>query len=168
MLFLGLILSLGVAGAAEARQIISADKAKEIAFRHAQVNESDVRDLEIERDEDDGYIIYEIDFKVGNDEYEYVIDAESGKVLEYETDHKMDRVHSYHGDKRYIDSDRAEEIAFKKAGLTKNSGKIVKLVRYEKRGRMIYDIVLLSGSERFRMEIDAASGDIESSHHNRR
>lgn len=56
---------------------ISADKAKDIAFGHAGVSAGQVRDLSVEYD-DDG--VYEIDFKVGNMEYDYEIGAVDGSI----------------------------------------------------------------------------------------
>ena len=56
---------------------ISADKAKAIAFGHAGVSAGQVRELSVEYD-DDG--VYEIDFKVGNMEYDYDISATDGSI----------------------------------------------------------------------------------------
>lgn len=56
---------------------ISADKAKAIAFGHAGVSAGQVRDLSVEYD-DDG--VYEIDFKVGNMEYDYEIGVVDGSI----------------------------------------------------------------------------------------
>lgn len=56
---------------------ISADKAKAIAFGHAGVSAGQVRDLSVEYD-DDG--VYEIDFKVGNTEYDYEIGTTDGSI----------------------------------------------------------------------------------------
>jgi len=56
---------------------ISADKAKAIAFGHAGVSAGQVRELSVEYD-DDG--VYEIDFKVGNMEYDYDISAVDGSI----------------------------------------------------------------------------------------
>jgi hypothetical protein len=36
---------------------------------------------EIELDEEEGYLVYEVDLKMGNEEYEVYVDAGSGKVL---------------------------------------------------------------------------------------
>ena len=62
---------------AQAPQRISADKAKAIAFGHAGVSAGQVRELSVEYD-DDG--VYEIDFKVGNTEYDYEIGATDGSI----------------------------------------------------------------------------------------
>ena len=55
---------------------ISADKAKAIAFGHAGVSAGQVRELSVEYD--DG--VYEVDFKVGNTEYDYEIGATDGSI----------------------------------------------------------------------------------------
>lgn len=66
---------------------ITAEKAKEIALNHAGVKASEVRDLDIEKDRDDGIVKYEIDFESGRMEYEYEIHAETGKILKAEKDY---------------------------------------------------------------------------------
>ena len=60
--------------------------AKEIAFTHAGVAANTVYEYESDLDEEHGTMIYEIEFKAGNYEYEYEIDAVSGSVLKYEWD----------------------------------------------------------------------------------
>lgn len=59
-------------------------KAKEIAFEHAGVQSSNVRELEVERDRDNGVSLYEISFKSGGYEYEYEINAKTGSILQHE------------------------------------------------------------------------------------
>lgn len=60
---------------------ISRDKAKQIAFSNAGVNISNIRDLSIELDRENGKIIYEVEFEHENKDYEYDIDAITGKIL---------------------------------------------------------------------------------------
>ena len=67
-----------------APQRISADKAKAIAFGHAGVSAGQVRDLSVEYD-DDG--VYEIDFKVGNMEYDYEIAVVDGSIRKANVEH---------------------------------------------------------------------------------
>ena len=58
---------------------ISAEKAKQIALSHAGVGGASF--IKVELDTDDGVAVYEIEFKVGNVEYEYDINAISGEII---------------------------------------------------------------------------------------
>lgn len=65
---------------------ISEEKAKSIALNHAGLKESEVKFLHVELDYDDGVLRYEVDFRQGNYEYDYDIDANTGKILSYDKD----------------------------------------------------------------------------------
>jgi len=58
---------------------ISADRAKQIALSHAGVGGANFTKVEL--DTDDGVQVYEIEFKVGNVEYDYEINAISGAII---------------------------------------------------------------------------------------
>ena len=53
---------------------------------HAGLTESQVTGLKAERDQDDGRLQYEVEFKADGLEYEYTIDGSTGAVLEHEKD----------------------------------------------------------------------------------
>ena len=61
--------------------------AKSAALSHAGVSESEAGYMRVELDRDDGYTIYEVDFRVGWMEYEYKIDAYTGTILQAERDY---------------------------------------------------------------------------------
>ena len=61
-------------------------KAKSIALSHAGVRENKAYDMDIELDDEDGRLVYEVEFKSGNMEYAYEIDASSGAVLKHEAE----------------------------------------------------------------------------------
>ena len=67
-------------------QDIGYAKVKSIALNHAGVSESKAYDMDIELDDEDGTLVYEIEFKSGNMEYDYEIDAASGAILKHETE----------------------------------------------------------------------------------
>ena len=60
---------------------ISADKAKSLAYEHAGVKAADVKFSKAELDRDDLIVHYDVEFVAGRYEYEYEINAESGKVI---------------------------------------------------------------------------------------
>lgn len=60
---------------------ITAKEAKEAALRHAGLTDSQVSDVDIDLDRDNGTLIYEVDFNSGNTEYDYDINAETGDVI---------------------------------------------------------------------------------------
>lgn len=70
-----------VTGEASDMAYIGKEKALEAALKDAGVSKADAKIIKIELDFDDGYMIYEVDFNAGNTEYEYEIDATTGKVL---------------------------------------------------------------------------------------
>ena len=61
-------------------------KAKSIALNHAGVSESKAYDMEIELDDEDGTLVYEVEFKFGGMEYSYEINAATGAVLKHEAE----------------------------------------------------------------------------------
>lgn len=67
-------------------QDIGYTKAKSIALNHAGVSESKAYDMDIELDDEDGTLVYEVEFKSGSMEYSYEINAASGAILKHETE----------------------------------------------------------------------------------
>ena len=67
-------------------QDIGYAKAKSIALNHAGVSESKAYDMEIELDDEDGTLVYEVEFKSGGMEYSYEINAATGAILKHETE----------------------------------------------------------------------------------
>ncbi|WP_337594083.1 PepSY domain-containing protein [Vescimonas sp.] len=61
-------------------------KAKSIALNHAGVSESKAYDMEIELDEEDGTLVYEVEFKSGGMEYSYEINAATGAIVKQEAE----------------------------------------------------------------------------------
>ena len=69
-----------------ARGFIGVDCAKSIVLGHAGVSTASVSLSKAKLDDDDGKGVYEIEFYVGNTEYDYEIDAHSGAILEASAD----------------------------------------------------------------------------------
>ena len=67
-------------------QDIGYAKAKSIALNHAGLSENEAYDMEIELDDEDGTLVYEVAFKSGGMEYSYEINAATGAILKHETE----------------------------------------------------------------------------------
>lgn len=65
---------------------ISEEKAKAIALDHAGTTADKVSGLRAEYEVDDGVGHYDIRFSLDGKEYDYEIDANSGKILTFEKD----------------------------------------------------------------------------------
>ena len=61
-------------------------KAKSIALNHAGVSENEAYVMDIELDDEDGILVYEVEFKSGNMEYDYEINAATGAILKHESE----------------------------------------------------------------------------------
>lgn len=63
---------------------ITLEEAKTAALAHAGLNSSDVTFTKTKLDRDAGHDEYEIEFTVGGVEYEYTIDAATGKITDFD------------------------------------------------------------------------------------
>ena len=87
-------------GSASESSYIGREKAKEIALNHAKVTESAVSRIEVEFDYDDGKLVYEVDFRNGNIEYDCEIGPGTPQVLQSEREND-----GSDGDSNYDDTD---------------------------------------------------------------
>lgn len=65
---------------------ISVDEAKQIALAHANLAQKDVAFVKTKLDNEDNRIVYKIEFVISNIEYDYEIDAVSGKIISSDSD----------------------------------------------------------------------------------
>ena len=66
---------------------IGTEKANQIAFEEAGIEESEILNLEVEFDYEYNTMIYEVEFIVDTVEYEYDIDAKTGEILGLEVEY---------------------------------------------------------------------------------
>lgn len=82
--------------AAPPENLISEKRAKEIALEHAGYEESEVEFIRANLDFDDGRYEYEIEFRAeGNLEYDYSVNAENGKIVEFDRDYEAPEIFEY-------------------------------------------------------------------------
>ena len=72
--------------------LLDQQEAAEFAFMDADVKADEVTNLRTHLEKDDGVYVYDIEFYVGNIEYEYEIRAEDGVVLEKDKEDKSRNV----------------------------------------------------------------------------
>ena len=65
----------------QSNNYITKEKALSIALKNASLNQSDIYDINVELDYKYNQTVYEVDFNYKNYDYEYYIDATSGKIL---------------------------------------------------------------------------------------
>lgn len=65
----------------DTKKQLTRDEAKSIALKHAGFTASQVMQLEVELDRDDGKLHYDVDFEKDGYDYDYEIDAYTGKIL---------------------------------------------------------------------------------------
>ena len=68
-------------GTASQKKYIGKPKALELVYDHAEVEAKYVLDVEVNMDVENGVMVYEIEFFVNGYEYEYVVDAITGEIL---------------------------------------------------------------------------------------
>ena len=90
------VLSVSVTAFAAPADLITKDEAKEIALNHAGYNADEVKFTKAKLDRDDGRYEYDIEFRTDDYiEYEYSINAENGRILEF--DREYDAPDRYEG-----------------------------------------------------------------------
>ena len=156
-------------------------QARETALQHAGVAEADATFLRCELDWDDGRQVYDVEFYVGNTEYDYEIDAASGDIISYDYDAEYGSVNNGQGaggntgsntntgstggstgsgTSTTITEAEAREIALQHAGISASDATFVRSHLDWDDGRQVYDVEFYVGNTEYDYEIDAASGDI--------
>ncbi|MDD6220954.1 MAG: PepSY domain-containing protein [Clostridia bacterium] len=154
-LVLSLVLSICAVAAPSAS--ITPDEAKQAALDHAKLTAEQVIFTQAKLDYDDGRAVYDIEFYSGNKEYDYEIDANSGKVLEFDYDIENFDISSV---QVKLSLDEAKAVALKNAKLSKNDVVFTKAKLDYDDGRAVYDIEFYSGNKEYDYEIDANTGKI--------
>lgn len=146
---------------------ISAEQAAKIALQ--AVGGGTIEEIEL--DEDDGKLIYEVEIKTSYGEAEVDIDAYSGKVLKIEKDREKNtngkktssfntensnKQNSIHTSNSPISSEQAARIALQAVG----SGTIEDIELDEDDGKLIYEVEIETTYGEAEVEIDAYSGKV--------
>ncbi|MBS4785893.1 MAG: PepSY domain-containing protein [Clostridiales bacterium] len=138
-------------------EYIGAEKAKELALDHAGVDAGDAVFLKAELDLEDGTVRYEVEFVAGNTEYDYEIDAITGKVLswDFDTDHPLPSPST-----AAVTEAAAREKALDHAGISASAATFTKTKLDYEDGRSLYEVEFFTDSADYEYEIDASTGEV--------
>ena len=167
---------------------IGEQKANDIAFKHAGVSVSSVNELETELDRENGTVVYDVSFSAGGYEYDYEINATTGKIARYDSEidddyrngtdtktssnsksssngkttsnNKSSSSNDKSSSSNYIGEQKAKEIAFKHAGISDSSAKEFEAELDRENGVVIYDVSFSAGEYEYEYEINAITGEI--------
>lgn len=145
------------AGPNGARALLTLEEAKAKALEDAKLTVDKVTFTEAKLERDDGRDIYDIEFYTADyKEYDYEIDARTGKVLEMDYDAESFTPPAASGT---ITQGKAKEIALAKVPGAK-AEHIVKLELDQDDGRLIYEVEIIYNAMEYELEISAADGTI--------
>ncbi len=143
----------------EGTSYIGTASAKAIALENAGILEAQVTKWDgIELEKDKGYHVYEVEFEVGTDEYEYKINAQTGAIVKSSKNGQGPTLNQ----EGLIGLDRAKEIALASAGIANANATFdnddTKLEKDH--GQYVYEVKFTSAGYEYDYEIDAVTGEI--------
>lgn len=150
---------------ADNKNQISLDEAKAAALADAKLSAADVTFTKAKSDNDDGIMIYDIEFYTKDKEYDYEINAYDGTVYEKgvelistppttSTSSKNDTKDNY------IGIDRAKKAALDHAKLSESNVRMVKSELDYDNGKAEYEIEFYFDGKEYDYKIDAVTGSI--------
>ncbi len=167
------------------------DEAKNIALSDAGVNAADVTITKEKLDRDDGRQYYDIEFYTDDKEYDYEIDAQTGKIAESEVENRpqmasqaenslpvnqvnvSESATSTVSEQEKITLEEAKNAALKDAGVNEADATFTKAKLEDDDGRDEYDIEFYTEDKKYDYEISAYTGkvtdkdvDIRNNHNN--
>lgn len=137
---------------------ITEAEAKQIALNHAGVSESETERMRVKLGRDDGVQEYEVNFYVGNREYDYDINAATGEIRSYDSEIDDDYVSSTEAAGAAISEDEARATVV--ARVSGASASDVRLYLERDDGRMVYEGELIYNGTEYEFQIDATTGDV--------
>jgi len=137
---------------------IGKDLAKQKALAKAQVNENDIYDYEVELDYEHGVMVYEVEFKAGNLEYDVKVNALDGTIVhfysEVDDDYQETKQESTSSTKTNYSKDDAKQIAINNANVSNVTDYEIELDDGK------YEISFKANGIEYEYEIDPATGKI--------
>ena len=141
--------------------------AKKIALEHAGFKEADVTKLTVKKDSDDGRAHFDVEFFKGDYEYDYEVDAETGKIVDYSKEKEAVKTASTAKPatttkpaSKTISKSKAQSIALEHAKLKKSQVTGLRVSLDKDDGRTYYEVDFRKGNVEYDYEIDAVTGKV--------
>ena len=150
-----LVISTGAVAFGASGSYIGESKAIDKALKNAGTTKSEVSYIECERDDDDGLVVYEIEFRKGSKEYSYTINAKTGNIREKSVEYGYVR-----SNKAKISESTAKKKVFSFSGIKQS--KVSDLTCYYDYddGKEIYEVKFRKGNYLYEYDVNARSGKI--------
>ena len=132
---------------------ISASKAKSIALKDAGLSESQVYDLEVELDRDNGKLHYDVSFEKDGKDYDYEINASTGKIISVEKPKAT-------SSEATVSKSAAKKTALKHAGVSEGEISRYQVELEKDDGVWKYEISFNVGYVEYDYTINAENGKI--------
>ncbi len=146
---------------AASEAVLDESRATAIALEHAGRKEADVTNLQVQKQQDDGRQIFEVDFYYGKQKFEYKIDAKTGEILAYEIDDNEQNLAATPDLKQeYITLEEAQAIALEKAGLSASEVSFTKTEFDRDNTIPQYELDFTANGIEYEAEIHAENGSI--------
>ena len=137
---------------------ISKNQAVHEAYRHAGVKADDVAICKTKIEKEKGRIFYNVEFIAGKVEYEFDIDATTGKILGLDGELAQGSAAPHKG---FIGVAKAKSIALDYAGIRPDSPiehQKIELDRDD--GLVVYEVNFFYNGKKYEYEIDAVTGKV--------
>lgn len=133
-----------------AKEIVSAAQVKKLAKQKVK----GAKVVEIDRDEDKGQLVYDVELSKGKKEYNLVYRASDSKLISYEWEIKSRYVKR--GTGKLISASKAKKKAKKQV----SGAEITSVVKKRSSGIDVYKVKMNKGSKKYEMKIHARTGAV--------
>ena len=137
---------------------LNREDAMKKALKDAGVTADQVTIHTMETERDHGEVFYELEFSDNQNHYFYAIQG-NGQILKRSID-RMHETNVTEPSGSYISASEAKTISLRISGWAQSETRFEKLELDQKHGRMIYEVEMEKGKDKYEIELDAVSGDI--------
>lgn len=138
---------------------ITEEEALKTALDDAGLKEKEIDKSRVKLDYDDGVLRYDVEFYVGNEEYDYEINAKTGKItdMDYEIDDDFQSSSNGRSGAKVTEDEAKKTALAKVAGATEDD---IRIHLDEDDGRLTYEGSIYYDDVEYEFKINADTGKI--------